>query len=133
MDPRLLIDGAILYLGLLVVLTFRGFGHARMAWRRGNDTALSQGRVSLNPLVHIDPIGTVALLLLMIIATPGGFFAGGVKPVPVNPYNLRRWPSSEMHWPLGNFDLDVRAWPGCDEPMLADFSCLSRVLRPQFS
>ena len=89
MDPRLLIDGAILYLGLLVLLTFHEFGHAWMAWRCGDDTAHSQGRVSLNPLVHIDLIGTVALPLLMIFLAPGGFFAGWAKPVPVNPYNLR--------------------------------------------
>ena len=89
MDPRLLINGLILYLGLLVLLTFHEFGHAWMAWKCGDDTALSQGRVSLNPLVHIDLIGTVALPLLMIFMAPGGFFAGWAKPVPVNPDNLR--------------------------------------------
>jgi Zn-dependent protease len=89
MDARLLINGLILYLGLLVLLTFHEFGHAWMAWKRGDDTAHSQGRVSLNPLVHIDPLGTVALPLLMIFMAPGGFFAGWAKPVPVNPSNLR--------------------------------------------
>src|ERR1035441_4747378 len=52
MDPRQLINGLILYLGLLVLLTFHEFGHAWMALKCGDDTALSQGRVSLNPLVH---------------------------------------------------------------------------------
>src|SRR5512135_909076 len=66
MDPRLLINGLILYLGLLVLLTFHEFGHAWVAWKCGDDTAHSQGRVSLNPLVHIDPLGTVVLPLLMI-------------------------------------------------------------------
>ncbi|MGD0260654.1 MAG: site-2 protease family protein [Verrucomicrobiota bacterium] len=89
MDPRLLINGLILYLGLLVLLTFHEFGHAWMAWKCGDDTALAQGRVSLNPLVHIDLIGTVALPLLLIFMAPGGFFAGWAKPVPVNPDNLR--------------------------------------------
>src|ERR1035437_1803482 len=89
MDPRLLIDGLILYLGLLVLLTFHEFGHAWMAWKCGDDTALSQGRVSLNPLVHIDLIGTVAVPLLLIFMAPGGFFAGWAKPVPVNPDNFR--------------------------------------------
>jgi Zn-dependent protease len=89
MDPRLLIDGLILYLGLLVLLTFHEFGHAWMAWRCGDDTALSQGRVSLNPLVHIDLIGTVAVPLLLIFFAPGGFFVGWAKPVPVNSDNFK--------------------------------------------
>ena len=89
MDPRLLIDGLILYLGLLVLLTFHEFGHAWMAWKCGDDTALSQGRVSLNPLVHIDLIGTVAVPLLLIFFAPGGFFVGWAKPVPVNSDNFK--------------------------------------------
>ena len=50
-----------------------------------------QGRCSLNPVVHIDPIGTVLLPLMMIFLSPGvsRFMIGWAKPVPVNPYNLR--------------------------------------------
>ena len=89
MDPRLLISGLILYLGLLILLTFHEFSHAWMAWKCGDDTALSQGRVSLNPLVHVDLIGTVAVPLLLIFFAPGGFFVGWAKPVPVNSDNFR--------------------------------------------
>jgi Zn-dependent protease len=94
MDSRILIDGLIMFLGLLVLLTFHEFGHAWMALRCGDDTAQSQGRVSLNPIAHIDPIGTVALPLLMIFLSMSGsglsrFLVGWAKPVPVNPYNLR--------------------------------------------
>jgi Zn-dependent protease len=94
MDPRLLIDGLIMYLGLIVLLTFHEFGHAWMAWKCGDDTARLQGRVSLNPLAHIDPIGTVVLPLLMIFLSLSGsglgrFLVGWAKPVPVNPHNLR--------------------------------------------
>jgi Zn-dependent protease len=89
MDPRQLINGLILYLGLLVLLTFHEFGHAWMAWKCGDDTAFSQGRVSLNPLVHIDPIGTVVVPLLLILMAPGGFLIGWAKPVPVNSDNFR--------------------------------------------
>ena len=96
MDPRLLIDGLILYLGLLVLLTFHEFGHAWMAWKCGDDTALSQGRVSLNPLVHIDVIGTVALPLLLIFFSPGGFFVGWAKPVPVNSDNFKNPRSDDI-------------------------------------
>jgi Zn-dependent protease len=89
MDSGRLINGLILYLGLLVLLTFHEFGHAWMAWKCGDDTAHSQGRVSLNPLVHIDLIGTVVLPLLMIFMAPAGFFVGWAKPVPVDPDKLR--------------------------------------------
>src|SRR5262249_11617679 len=94
MDPRELVDGLIMYLGLLVLLTFHEFGHAWMAWKCGDDTARSQGRVSLNPIVHIDLIGTVLLPLLMIFSSASGssfgrFLVGWAKPVPVTLENLR--------------------------------------------
>src|SRR6266404_5768219 len=94
LDPKLLINGLIQYLGLLVLLTFHEFGHAWMAWKCGDDTARLQGRVSLNPIVHIDPIGTVIMPLFMILLSASGsslsrFLIGWAKPVPVNPYNLR--------------------------------------------
>jgi Zn-dependent protease len=94
MDPKQLIDGLILYLGLVVLLTFHEFGHAWMAWKCGDDTARLQGRVSLNPIVHMDLIGTVVMPLLMIyLSLTGsglaGFLVGWAKPVPVNLANLR--------------------------------------------
>src|SRR5207249_11568814 len=93
MDTRALIDGLIQYLGLLVLLTFHEFGHAWMAWRCGDDTARQQGRVSLNPLVHIDPIGTVVMPLLMIFLSTSGsglrcFLIGCVQPFSVQYRNL---------------------------------------------
>jgi Zn-dependent protease len=94
MDARLLVDGLIMFLGLVILLTFHEFGHAWVAWKCGDDTARLQGRVSLNPLVHIDPIGTVVLPLVMIFLSINGsmlgrFLVGWAKPVPVNPQNLR--------------------------------------------
>lgn len=84
-------DGLIQYLMLVALLTFHEFGHAWTAWRCGDDTARLQGRVSLNPVVHIDPIGTVLLPLMMIFLPTGAsrFMIGWAKPVPVNPDNLR--------------------------------------------
>jgi Zn-dependent protease len=87
-------DVLIFYLWLLVLLTFHEFAHAWMAWKCGDDTARLQGRLSLNPIVHIDPIGTVVLPLVMLFASPvvGRFMIGWAKPVPFNPANLRnRW------------------------------------------
>lgn len=91
MDSNQIADGLIRYLMLIGLLTFHEFGHAWTAWKCGDDTARLQGRVSLNPVVHIDPIGTVLLPLLMIFMPGAGkFLIGWAKPVPVNPYNLNK-------------------------------------------
>ncbi|MCD5390439.1 site-2 protease family protein [candidate division NPL-UPA2 bacterium] len=72
----------------LLAIAFHECCHAWMADRLGDPTARSQGRVTLNPIAHLDPIGTVVMPLLMIV-TGAGFLIGWAKPVPVNPYNLR--------------------------------------------
>jgi len=87
-------DGLIFYLGLVILLTFHEFAHAWAGWKCGDPTAKSMGRLTLNPIAHIDPIGTVLLPLIMIFASPtvGRFLIGWAKPVPFNPANLRnRW------------------------------------------
>jgi Zn-dependent protease len=94
MDSQIIVNGLITYLGLVILLTFHEFAHAWVGMKCGDDTARLQGRVSLNPLVHIDPIGTVLLPLIMIFASPtvGRFLVGWAKPVPFNPDNLNnRW------------------------------------------
>ncbi|MEI8289931.1 MAG: site-2 protease family protein [Verrucomicrobiota bacterium] len=90
MDSNQIADGLIQYLMLIALLTFHEFGHAWTAWKCGDDTARLQGRVSLNPVVHIDPIGTVVfpLLAIFLLGKYGIFLVGWAKPVPVNPYNL---------------------------------------------
>lgn len=65
---------------LLFALTVHEYAHAWAAWRCGDPTAKFQGRLTFNPLVHLDPIGALCLLF-------GPF--GWAKPVPVNPYNFR--------------------------------------------
>ena len=62
--------------------------HGWMALRCGDDSALRAGRLTLNPLPHIDPFMTILLPLLLIVSR-AGFVIGGAKPVPVNPYLLR--------------------------------------------
>lgn len=91
MDLHNVTGGLIQYLMLVGLLTFHEFGHAWTAMKCGDDTARLQGRVSLNPLVHIDIIGTVILPLAMIFLPFGvsRFMIGWAKPVPVNPHNLR--------------------------------------------
>jgi Zn-dependent protease len=94
MDQRALLDGLVMYLCFIPILTFHEWAHAWTAWKCGDDTARLQGRVSLNPIVHIDPIGTVALPALAIFLAASGsglssFIIGWGKPVPVNIFNLR--------------------------------------------
>ncbi|MCE5269403.1 MAG: site-2 protease family protein [Planctomycetaceae bacterium] len=64
-------------------LSFHEWAHARAAWQLGDDTAALQGRLTLNPIAHIDPIGT---LLLPLLGVPFGW----AKPVPVNPLRFRQ-------------------------------------------
>lgn len=91
---KILADGIISYLCFLIVLAFHESGHAWMAWKRGDDTAKLLGRVSLNPIVHIEFVGTVLLPLLGIFLSASGssasrFVIGWGKPVPVNSANFK--------------------------------------------
>ena len=87
---NVIVEGLISYLGLVILLTCHEFGHAWVALKCGDDTAQRQGRVSLNPIAHIDPIGTVLMPLLMIFMSPNisRFMIGWAKPVPVDLDNL---------------------------------------------
>ena len=91
---------AIYALPVIFAITFHEAAHAYAAKYFGDLTAYSQGRVSLNPLRHIDPIGTVALPLILLAISKlfgGGFIFGWAKPVPVNFGNLRN-PKRDMLW-----------------------------------
>ena len=94
MDANHIVDGLIFYLELIILLTFHEFAHAWAGWKLGDPTAKSLGRLSLNPLVHIDPIGTVLLPLFQIFGPSSitRYVIGWAKPVPFNPGNLNnRW------------------------------------------
>ena len=87
MSPELILNGLIYFAVLLLSLSFHEFGHAWTALRCGDPTAQRLGRVSLNPVVHADPVGTVLLPLIMIFTGTG--LIGWAKPVPFDPRNLR--------------------------------------------
>jgi Zn-dependent protease len=89
LTPEILAQGITYYVVLLFSLSVHESAHAWMALQMGDDTAARQGRITLNPLAHIDPIGTVAIPLLQIFW--GGVpLLGWAKPTPVAGQNLRR-------------------------------------------
>jgi Zn-dependent protease len=83
-------------LPLLIAITFHEAAHAFVAYRLGDDTAWQLGRVSFNPLKHIDPFGTVILPGMLLLAH-SPFLFGYAKPVPVNFRNLNH-PRLDMVW-----------------------------------
>jgi Zn-dependent protease len=87
LTPEALALGLTQFVVLLFCLSFHESAHAWTALRQGDPTAQSLGRISLNPLVHIDPIGTVVMPLLMIFT--GVPLLGWAKPTPVNPRLFR--------------------------------------------
>jgi Zn-dependent protease len=87
LTPEALALGLTQFVVLLFSLSFHESAHAWTALRQGDPTAQSLGRISLNPLVHIDPIGTVVMPLLMIFT--GVPLLGWAKPTPVNPRLFR--------------------------------------------
>lgn len=94
----LLANGLLMYICLVMIVTFHEFGHAWMAGRLGDDTQREQGRLTLNPLAHLDLVGTVVLPLLFVFAgaldgRAAGLLFGWGKSVMVDVSRLRnrRW------------------------------------------
>jgi Zn-dependent protease len=77
---------------LIISIIIHEVAHGYAANALGDPTAKHAGRLTLNPLPHIDPIGSIVVPLLCVLS-PGGFLFGWAKPVPYNPYNLKnqRW------------------------------------------
>ena len=105
--PRMLLLAPV----VLFSLTFHEFAHAWSALKLGDPTAAAAGRVSLNPLRHLDPIGTIAIFLF-------GF--GWAKPVPINPYFIRGQ--------TRGFALTALAGPGANFVAALGFGIVFRLL-----
>ncbi len=94
-------DIAIVIFELLVLLfsaILHEIAHGYMAERLGDDTARRAGRLTLNPIVHLDPFGSILMPILLLWASGGAFFFASAKPVPYNPNNLRdpRWGAAKI-------------------------------------
>lgn len=98
MDIAQLIQTVAIYaLPVLFAITVHEAAHGYAARHFGDSTAWQLGRVTLNPIVHIDPVGTILMPLLLYFATSGAFLFGYAKPVPVRFGNLRN-PKRDMVW-----------------------------------
>ena len=103
----ILVEFLLSFAVLMIAMTVHEFAHGFVAYKFGDNTAKHSGRLTLNPLAHIDPIGTFLLPLLLFISTQGRFVFGAAKPVPVNYWALKN-PKQDMIWigfsgPLANF------------------------------
>ena len=98
MDIANLIQNIAIYaLPVLFAITVHEAAHGYAARYFGDNTAYKLGRITLNPLKHIDPVGTILMPLLLLFATSGAFLFGYAKPVPVRFGNLRN-PKRDMIW-----------------------------------
>ena len=133
-----LIDFLMSMAALVICITIHEFSHAYSAVRAGDDTPRVQGRISLNPLDHLDPIGTI----MMVLSSLSGFGFGWGRAVQINPYNFRspRWDNLRVSlWgPLSNIllagvvGLSIRFWgPAMTLPVfefLATLTFISLIL-----
>ncbi len=81
---------------LLFALVAHEFAHGWAALRQGDDTAYKLGRLTLNPIPHIDPVWTVMMPALLWFASNGAFTFGGAKPVPIVPRNFRNYRRGDL-------------------------------------
>ena len=84
-----LAQAGLVLVPMILSLSVHEFAHAFVAKRLGDDTAQMMGRLTLNPIAHIDLVGTI-ILPIMLLMWGGGFFFGWAKPVPVNPARFNR-------------------------------------------
>jgi Zn-dependent protease len=93
-----LIQTVLIYaLPVIFAITLHEAAHGYVAHRLGDNTAWMMGRVTLNPIPHIDPMGTLVMPVLLFLATGGNFLFGYARPVPVRFGNLNH-PKRDMVW-----------------------------------
>lgn len=107
--PQLVISFAISFFLLLIAMTVHEFAHGLAAYKLGDSTARFSGRLTLNPLAHIDPFWTILLPLVLFLSSSGHFVFGAAKPVPIN-YQALKNPKRDIIWiglsgPLANLIL----------------------------
>ena len=97
LDPLFIRNGLIIFIVLVVSIGLHEWGHAFVADLLGDDTPRADGRVTLNPLDHIDPVGTVIIPVINLFIFRSGFaFIGWGKPVVINTSNFRHRNRGEL-------------------------------------
>lgn len=86
---------AVIALPILIAIILHELAHGFIAYKLGDPTARMMGRLTLNPVAHIDLFGTILMPLLLFVTTNGQFVFGYAKPVPINPYNFKN-PKRDM-------------------------------------
>lgn len=128
MNVSHLVQTAAIYaLPVLFAITLHEAAHGYVARHFGDMTAHAQGRISLNPVRHIDLVGTIVVPLAMLLLSGGRFLFGWAKPVPVN-YSALRKPKRDMMWVAA-------AGPGANLAMALGWAALLKlavVLPPNF-
>ena len=107
--PQLILSFAVSFALLLIAMTVHEFAHGLAAYKLGDSTARFSGRLTLNPLAHIDPFWTILLPLVLFLSSSGHFVFGAAKPVPIN-YQALKNPKRDIIWiglsgPLANLIL----------------------------
>ena len=107
--PQLVISFAVSFALLLIAMTVHEFAHGLAAYKLGDSTARFSGRLTLNPLAHIDPFWTILLPLMLFLSSSGHFVFGAAKPVRID-YRALKNPKRDIIWiglsgPLANLIL----------------------------
>lgn len=113
---------AVMALPLVFAIVLHEVAHGWVANRLGDHTARDMGRLTLNPVSHIDLFGTIIMPLLLFYITNGRMVFGYAKPVPINPYNFRD--------PRKGMALSSMAGPGVNIVMALSFAVLLRLILP---
>lgn len=99
------VTGALAFVFIFMSIVIHEISHGYAAYFLGDDTAKRQGRLSLNPLQHVDIFGTIILPIILFMTA--GFAFGYAKPVPINPYNFKNYKKgmgiTGIAGPLANF------------------------------
>ena len=113
---------AVMAMPLVFAIVFHEVAHGWVAFKMGDPTAKMLGRLTLNPIPHVDLVGTIIMPLLLYFGTNGQFVFGYAKPVPIDPRYFKD--------PKKGMALSSLAGPGVNLLMAAVFSLLLRVLFP---
>lgn len=114
---------------LLFSMVAHEYAHGYAALRQGDPTAYQLGRLTWNPIRHIDPFLTILMPVMLYWASNGSFIFGGAKPVPVQPRNYRNYRRGDIIVSLAGIATNILLWPVC-AVMIVGLGLLGRLLPP---